>query len=99
VRQIYNQFEATLAAPSVKGFAVGRTIFADAARAWMAAVLPALLPMLYGQAFAGAVPAATILVLAAGIGSTASVGSSVVMAAKYPCSALGASPLLGKQPL
>jgi 5-dehydro-2-deoxygluconokinase len=28
-------FEATLAAPSVKGFAVGRTIFADAARAWL----------------------------------------------------------------
>jgi O-antigen/teichoic acid export membrane protein len=47
----------------------------------MAAVLPVLLPMLYGQAFADAVPAATILVLAAGIGSTASVGSSVVMAA------------------
>jgi O-antigen/teichoic acid export membrane protein len=46
----------------------------------MAAVLPVLLPMLYGQAFADAVPAATILVLAAGIGSTASVGSSVVMA-------------------
>jgi O-antigen/teichoic acid export membrane protein len=46
----------------------------------MAAVLPVLLPMLFGQAFADAVPAATILVLAAGIGSTASVGSSVVMA-------------------
>ncbi|MFS8111468.1 5-dehydro-2-deoxygluconokinase [Rhizobium jaguaris] len=28
-------FETTLAAPSVKGFAVGRTIFSDAARAWM----------------------------------------------------------------
>ncbi|MCJ8148115.1 bifunctional 5-dehydro-2-deoxygluconokinase/5-dehydro-2-deoxyphosphogluconate aldolase [Shinella sedimenti] len=29
-------FEATTVAPSVKGFAVGRTIFVDAARAWMA---------------------------------------------------------------
>ncbi|MBN9056639.1 MAG: DUF2090 domain-containing protein, partial [Rhizobiales bacterium] len=29
-------FEATKVAPAVKGFAVGRTIFADAARAWMA---------------------------------------------------------------
>jgi 5-dehydro-2-deoxygluconokinase len=28
-------FEATTVAPSVKGFAVGRTIFVDAARAWM----------------------------------------------------------------
>ncbi|WP_439618356.1 bifunctional 5-dehydro-2-deoxygluconokinase/5-dehydro-2-deoxyphosphogluconate aldolase [Shinella sp.] len=28
-------FEATKVAPSVKGFAVGRTIFVDAARAWM----------------------------------------------------------------
>jgi O-antigen/teichoic acid export membrane protein len=46
----------------------------------MAAVLPALLPMLYGEAFADAVPAAMILVLAAGIGSASSVGSSVVMA-------------------
>jgi 5-dehydro-2-deoxygluconokinase len=34
--ELLKGFEATLAAPSVKGFAVGRTIFADAARAWMA---------------------------------------------------------------
>ncbi|MGO4439704.1 bifunctional 5-dehydro-2-deoxygluconokinase/5-dehydro-2-deoxyphosphogluconate aldolase [Rhizobium sp. RAF56] len=34
--ELLRSFEATLAAPSVKGFAVGRTIFADAARAWMA---------------------------------------------------------------
>ncbi|TCR93102.1 5-dehydro-2-deoxygluconokinase [Rhizobium sp. BK376] len=33
--ELLKGFEATLAAPSVKGFAVGRTIFADAARAWM----------------------------------------------------------------
>src|SRR5258708_5389156 len=46
----------------------------------MAAVLPALLPMLYGRAFAGALPAATILVIGAGIGSAASVGTSLVMA-------------------
>ncbi|MEF0939364.1 bifunctional 5-dehydro-2-deoxygluconokinase/5-dehydro-2-deoxyphosphogluconate aldolase [Rhizobium sp. BR 362] len=33
--ELIRSFEATLAAPSVKGFAVGRTIFSDAARAWM----------------------------------------------------------------
>jgi 5-dehydro-2-deoxygluconokinase len=33
--ELLKSFEATLAAPSVKGFAVGRTIFTDAARAWM----------------------------------------------------------------
>jgi O-antigen/teichoic acid export membrane protein len=46
----------------------------------MAAVLPALLPILYGRAFAGALPAAMILVVGAGIGSAASVGTSLVMA-------------------
>jgi O-antigen/teichoic acid export membrane protein len=39
----------------------------------MAAVLPTLLPLLYGRPFAGALPAATILVIGAGIGSVASV--------------------------
>ncbi|MET0748645.1 MAG: 2-deoxy-5-keto-D-gluconate 6-phosphate aldolase domain-containing protein, partial [Rhizobium sp.] len=34
--ELLTSFEATLAAPSVKGFAVGRTIFADAARNWLA---------------------------------------------------------------
>ncbi|HEY0125283.1 MAG TPA: 5-dehydro-2-deoxygluconokinase [Rhizobium sp.] len=33
--ELIRSFEATLAAPSVKGFAVGRTIFSDAARAWL----------------------------------------------------------------
>ena len=33
---VVKAFEATKAAPSVKGFAVGRTIFADAAREWLA---------------------------------------------------------------
>ena len=33
--ELRKAFEATLAAPSVKGFAVGRTIFTDAARAWL----------------------------------------------------------------
>ncbi|MBB5571960.1 MULTISPECIES: bifunctional 5-dehydro-2-deoxygluconokinase/5-dehydro-2-deoxyphosphogluconate aldolase [Rhizobium] len=33
--ELIRSFEATLAAPSVKGFAVGRTIFSDAARTWM----------------------------------------------------------------
>ena len=46
----------------------------------MAAVLPTLLPVLYGRPFAGALPAATILVIGAGIGSAASVGTSLVMA-------------------
>jgi len=46
----------------------------------MAAVLPVLLPMLYGQDFAGAIPAASILLVGAGIGSAAFVGSSLVMA-------------------
>ena len=45
-----------------------------------AAVLPMLLPLLYGSAFADAVPAATVLVVAAGIGATASVGTTLVMA-------------------
>ena len=34
--ELVKAFEATKAAPSVKGFAVGRTIFADAAREWLA---------------------------------------------------------------
>lgn len=34
--ELLKAFEATKAAPSVKGFAVGRTIFADAARQWLA---------------------------------------------------------------
>ena len=34
--ELVKAFEATKVAPAVKGFAVGRTIFADAARAWMA---------------------------------------------------------------
>lgn len=46
----------------------------------MAALLPTALPLIYGQDFAGAVPAATVLVLAAGIGATASVGTTLVMA-------------------
>lgn len=33
--ELEKAFAATLAAPSVKGFAVGRTIFADAARQWL----------------------------------------------------------------
>lgn len=33
--ELIRSFEATLAAPSVKGFAVGRTIFSDTARAWL----------------------------------------------------------------
>lgn len=33
--ELLRAFEATKAAPAVKGFAVGRTIFADAARQWL----------------------------------------------------------------
>ena len=36
---LVKSFEATLAAPSVKGFAVGRTIFTDAAKAWLAGTI------------------------------------------------------------
>jgi O-antigen/teichoic acid export membrane protein len=46
----------------------------------LAALLPVALPLIYGRAFADAVPAATVLVLAAGIGATASVGTTLVMA-------------------
>jgi O-antigen/teichoic acid export membrane protein len=46
----------------------------------LAALMPAVLPIMYGQAFAGAVPAATALVLFAGIGAISSVGTSLVMA-------------------
>ena len=46
----------------------------------MAALLPTALPMIYGHDFAGAVPAATVLVLASGVGATASVGTTLVLA-------------------
>lgn len=46
----------------------------------LAAIMPAVLPMMYGQAFAAATPAATVLVLFAGIGAISSVGTSIIMA-------------------
>jgi O-antigen/teichoic acid export membrane protein len=46
----------------------------------LAALLPKALPLVFGAAFTGAVPAATVLVLAAGIGAVSSVGTSVIMA-------------------
>jgi O-antigen/teichoic acid export membrane protein len=46
----------------------------------MVALLPVLLPLLYGSDFASAVPAATVLVLAAGVAATTSVGTTLVMA-------------------
>jgi O-antigen/teichoic acid export membrane protein len=46
----------------------------------MAAVLPVLVPLLYGRAFSGAVPAATILMAASAVASTASVAGSLIMA-------------------
>jgi O-antigen/teichoic acid export membrane protein len=45
-----------------------------------AAVLPTALPLIFGQAFDGAVPAATVLVLAAGISTATSVGTSLLLA-------------------
>jgi O-antigen/teichoic acid export membrane protein len=44
----------------------------------LAAIMPAALPFLYGQAFADAVPAATVLVIAASFGAVATVGSNLV---------------------
>jgi O-antigen/teichoic acid export membrane protein len=46
----------------------------------VAALLPVALPLLYGRDFAAAVPAATVLVLAAGVGAVASVGTTLIMA-------------------
>ncbi len=46
----------------------------------MAALLPALLPMIYGRAFAAAVPAAIVMVLAASVAAVSSVATNVVMA-------------------
>jgi O-antigen/teichoic acid export membrane protein len=45
-----------------------------------AAVLPTALPLIFGQAFDGAVPAATVLVLAAGVSTATSVGTSLLLA-------------------
>jgi O-antigen/teichoic acid export membrane protein len=66
--------EAYATATRVLAFLVLPTCFG------MAALLPVALPLVYGDAFAGAVPAATVLVLAAGVGATASVGTTLVMA-------------------
>lgn len=46
----------------------------------MAATLPAALPLVYGAAFAGAIPAATVLVIAGAIGAISSVGTNLIMA-------------------
>lgn len=45
-----------------------------------AAVLPELLPLIYGQAFNSAVPAAIVLVASAALGASAAVASNVVLA-------------------
>lgn len=65
---------AYAAATRVLAFLVLPTCFG------MAALLPAALPLIYGGDFGGAVPAATLLVLVAGVGATASVGTTLVMA-------------------
>ena len=46
----------------------------------LAAVLPTLLPLLYGQAFVGAIPAAQILICAASVSAVSAVGSNLVWA-------------------
>ena len=46
----------------------------------LAAVMPAILPLIYGQVFAGAVPTATILVCAASVSAIAMVGTNVMWA-------------------
>lgn len=46
----------------------------------LAGLLPTALPLVYGEAFSGAVPAATVLVIAASLGATGSVGTTLVMA-------------------
>lgn len=46
----------------------------------LAAILPALLPLVYGQAFAGALPAGEILVAGAAIGASGAVGSQMIYA-------------------
>jgi O-antigen/teichoic acid export membrane protein len=46
----------------------------------MAAILPELLPLIYGPSFRAAVPAATVLVASAGVAACAAVASNVVLA-------------------
>jgi O-antigen/teichoic acid export membrane protein len=46
----------------------------------LAAVLPTLLPLLYGPAFAGAIPAAQVLICGACVAAVAAVGSNLVWA-------------------
>lgn len=46
----------------------------------LAAILPALLPLVYGPAYAAAVPTACVLVAGAAIGATGSVGSQMIYA-------------------
>lgn len=46
----------------------------------LAAILPTLLPLLYGAAFVGAIPAAQILVCAASISAVSAVGANLVWA-------------------
>ena len=46
----------------------------------MAAIMPVALPLIYGSAFTEAVPAATVLLIAAGIGAMSGVGSNLIFA-------------------
>lgn len=73
-RALDDMREAYATATRVLGFLVLPVCFG------LAAVMPTVLPLIYGQAFADAVPSATVLVIAAGIGTTSSVGTSVLLA-------------------
>jgi O-antigen/teichoic acid export membrane protein len=62
----------------------------------LAAILPALLPLVYGPAFSSAVPVASVLVAGAAIGATGSVGSQMIYAHErsdfiFACGLVGAA--------
>lgn len=46
----------------------------------MAALLPTVLPLIFGKAFVGAIPAATVLILVTGVSTATSVGTSLLLA-------------------
>ena len=48
----------------------------------LAAIMPQALPLIYGKAFAAAVPAAMILLVAAGVAAMSTVGSNLIFAAE-----------------
>jgi O-antigen/teichoic acid export membrane protein len=81
------------------GFATGTRVMAFLAFPLCfgtAAILPALVPLFYGHAFAGAVVPATIVVCAAAFGATGSIGTHMIYArersdAMFFCTIAGAA--------